>query len=541
MKNIKAFTHSGIFHADDVMSSAFLKLLNPEIKIERGFKVPDNYDGIVFDIGFGKFDHHQPDGEIRENGVPYAAFGKLWREFSPELALSKKSLDIIEETIVQSVDNTDNTGDHNPLSTVIGYFNPEWNSDEVADDDFEDAVEFALLALKKVIKHFKAVEEANMQAKEAIGKMTSNGIIVLDKFIPLSYFEEEENAKLVVFPSLRGGYNVNCIRGHFELPKEWRGISVEKAKELGLKGLTFCHVGGFILAAETKEDAIALAKKAIEIVNSIKKYELTDETIHDGKLHRIKALRSFGIVKAGDLGGFIESEDNLSHERDCWIFDNAIVKDEAKVFDNAKICGNAIVRGNANIYNKAIVIAGIIEGSTINGDAVICKDICLQNNAYISSTDDYINITMNGITVTFYLSKDKDIYLTFGIDEYKLDNIIYVRNLSDNIAFPIMVELAKKYLLREKNMDCQEITDAVIKEIQETPLRQYLKETGINDNFFYEYKNCSRELTIFTKIPGVWIGLQGKGVDRLSEILNKQFGHEVDIQFKEMKGNFMSL
>ena len=275
-----------------------------------------------------------------------------------------------------------------------------------------------------------------------------------------------------------------------------------------------------------------------------KKYELTDETInHYGVvLHRIKALRSFSDVEAGDLGGYIQSEDNLSHEGDCWISGNAIVKDEAKVFDNAIVCGNAIVRGNANIYNKAIVITGIIEGSTINGDVVIlCKDICLQNNAYISSINDYINITMNGITVTFYLSKDKDIYLTFGIDEYKLDNIIYVRNLSDNIAFPMMVALAKKYLLRENNMDCQEITDAVIKEIQETPLRQYLKETGINDNFFYEYKNCSRELTIFTKIPGVWIGFQGKGVNRLSEILNEQFGHEVDIQFKEMKGNFMSL
>ena len=275
-----------------------------------------------------------------------------------------------------------------------------------------------------------------------------------------------------------------------------------------------------------------------------KKYELTDETInHYGVvLHRIKALRSFSDVEAGDLGGYIQSEDNLSHEGDCWISGNAIVKDEAKVFDNAIVCGNAIVRGNANIYNKAIVITGIIEGSTINGDVVIlCKDICLQNNAYISSINDYINITMNGITVTFYLSKDKDIYLTFGIDEYKLDNIIYVRNLSDNIAFPMMVALAKNYLLREKNMDCQEITDAVIKEIQETPLRQYLKETGINDNFFYEYKNCSRELTIFTKIPGVWIGFQGKGVNRLSEILNEQFGHEVDIQFKEMKGNFMSI
>ena len=93
-------------------------------------------------------------------------------------------------------------------------------------------------------------------------------------------------------------------------------------------------------------------------------------------------------------------------------------------------------------------------------------------------------------------------------------------------------------------MDWQEIREESIREMremQENPLRQYLKETGINDNFFYEYKNCSRELTIFTKIPGIWIGFQGKGVNRLSEILNEQFEHKVDIQFKEMKGNFMSL
>lgn len=92
-------------------------------------------------------------------------------------------------------------------------------------------------------------------------------------------------------------------------------------------------------------------------------------------------------------------------------------------------------------------------------------------------------------------------------------------------------------------MDWQEIREESIREMremQENPLRQYLKETGINDNFFYEYKNCNRELTIFTKIPGIWIGFKGKGVNRLSEILNEQFEHKVDIQFKEMKGNFMS-
>ena len=43
----KGFTHAGSFHADDVFSTAFLKILNPNIKITRGFVVPTNYDGII--------------------------------------------------------------------------------------------------------------------------------------------------------------------------------------------------------------------------------------------------------------------------------------------------------------------------------------------------------------------------------------------------------------------------------------------------------------------------------------------------------------
>ena len=60
-KDAKAFTHSGKFHADDVFSSALLLYLNPEITITRGSKVPEDYDGIVFDIGRGEYDHHQKD------------------------------------------------------------------------------------------------------------------------------------------------------------------------------------------------------------------------------------------------------------------------------------------------------------------------------------------------------------------------------------------------------------------------------------------------------------------------------------------------
>ncbi len=82
---LPAFTHSGKFHADDVFSSALLLYLNPEITILRGNKVPEDFDGIIFDIGRGRYDHHQKDSRIRENGIPYAAFGLLWEELGTEI------------------------------------------------------------------------------------------------------------------------------------------------------------------------------------------------------------------------------------------------------------------------------------------------------------------------------------------------------------------------------------------------------------------------------------------------------------------------
>ena len=64
------FTHAGKFHADDVFASALLQIIRPDIRITRGFVVPDDFDGIVYDIGFGMFDHHQEPREYRANGIP---------------------------------------------------------------------------------------------------------------------------------------------------------------------------------------------------------------------------------------------------------------------------------------------------------------------------------------------------------------------------------------------------------------------------------------------------------------------------------------
>lgn len=86
-----------------------------------------------------------------------------------------------------------------------------------------------------------------------------------------------------------------------------------------------------------------------------KKYKLTDETINlnGATLYRIEALKDFGEIKKGDKGGFIESENNLAHEGDAWVSDNAHVYGDACVFDNAHVYGNALVRGYACVCGDA--------------------------------------------------------------------------------------------------------------------------------------------------------------------------------------------
>ena len=82
----------------------------------------------------------------------------------------------------------------------------------------------------------------------------------------------------------------------------------------------------------------------------MKKYEFTDETkqLWGRMLHRIRAVADFGDVKAGDLGGWIEKEENLSHEGLAWVWGNAKVCGDAKVWGNAKVCDNAEVWGNGH-------------------------------------------------------------------------------------------------------------------------------------------------------------------------------------------------
>lgn len=88
----------------------------------------------------------------------------------------------------------------------------------------------------------------------------------------------------------------------------------------------------------------------------MQKYKLIESTAieYEGhKLYRIEALRDFANVKKGDRGGYVETKDNLSHEGNCWIYDDAKVYGQAKVFEDALIWDNAEVFNHAEVYGKA--------------------------------------------------------------------------------------------------------------------------------------------------------------------------------------------
>ena len=138
----------------------------------------------------------------------------------------------------------------------------------------------------------------------------------------------------------------------------------------------------------------------------MKKYELTEETtnIFGKTLHRIRATRDFSNVHAGDLGGFIEDERNLSHDENAW------VGDEARVDGNALVYGNAWAYGEARVSGNALV----------SGDARVC------GKALVKGTRDIYWISCIGSrdgTTTFFRNADNGISVSCGcfygtIDEF---------------------------------------------------------------------------------------------------------------------------
>lgn len=262
----KGFTHAGKFHADDVFSTALLQYLNPEYTYTRGYQVPDDFDGIVYDIGWGEFDHHQADARVRENGTPYAAFGLLWEKFGVSI-VGEDEAKRIDAMFVQPLDLSDNTGKANDICQIIESFNPVWDSEEPEDEAFAGAVEFAYKILKHKFEAVHAEKRGEAMIKSALAK-AKDKIVVLEKTAPWKPLVSPTDIEYVVYPSKRGGYaaqGVPVTADSLELkrpfPEEWRGANAEElAQRSGVPGLRFVHKSGFLLTAETLEEAIQCCK-----------------------------------------------------------------------------------------------------------------------------------------------------------------------------------------------------------------------------------------------------------------------------------------
>ena len=216
---------NGFTHADDVFATALLQILRPDIKITRGFVVPDDFDGIVYDVGFGMFDHHQEPRECRPNGVPYAALGLLWRVLGPGL-VGERQARLIDENFIQPLDLNDNTGEQNSLCDAIGFFNPVWDSKEDQDTCFFKAVAVAKQILENQIASANAVNRADEKVQQAYHKTK---------------------------------------RPKLPFPQSWAGQPQEVIEQKsGIPGISFCHASRFLITAKDKETALAACRQVLK-------------------------------------------------------------------------------------------------------------------------------------------------------------------------------------------------------------------------------------------------------------------------------------
>ena len=346
-KDASAWTHNGKFHADDVFSAALLLYLNPEIRIFRGNQVPEDFTGVVFDIGRGRYDHHQKDSRIRENGIPYAAFGLLWEGLGVDI-LGEELAEKFDESFVQPLDNNDNTGEKNELASLIGSFNPAWDSEDNNDEAFFQAVSVAGMILDHKFERYLGNERADqrvnelLKAKEeqSLENTEDSRILVLPEFVPCQKRLSETEIAFVIFPSNRGGYCIQPQKKEYSLnykcsfPVEWLGLENEKLIEkTGLESAGFCHKGGFLMTAGTLEDAIKACEISLEefhekpiIVNFGGDFSVDELLLQLPKLQSAKVVHiDFPELPELEMQGIYGE---ILMERQEW---KAAVKDQVKM------------------------------------------------------------------------------------------------------------------------------------------------------------------------------------------------------------------
>ncbi|KXG86130.1 MYG1 family protein [Agrobacterium bohemicum] len=294
-------THSGGFHADELLSSVILTRLFPQAKIVRS-RAPDcitpSADRIIYDVGGAYdaethiFDHHQRGAPLREDGQPYSSFGLIWKHYGHQYltayGVPEAHIEAIHTSFdsgfVLPIDLMDN-GALSPatagllagltLPALLETLKPVFdNNDPEADDlAFHAALAIARSFVEASIGKKAAKLRAESLVLDAIEKTGEGRVLELPlgmPFRPAVVKAGADHLLFVVHPRDKDW----CLTGirraddgfelRADLPAAWAGLTngdLETAS--GVDGATFCHNGRFIAAAKTREAALAMAEIAV--------------------------------------------------------------------------------------------------------------------------------------------------------------------------------------------------------------------------------------------------------------------------------------
>ncbi|MDL2402576.1 MYG1 family protein [Rhizobium mayense] len=294
-------THSGGFHADELLSSVILTRLFPQARLIRSREsewITAGTDRIIYDVGGAYdaaaqiFDHHQRGAPLREDGQPYSSFGLIWKHYGRDyLAASGLPAAHIEAvhasfdtSFVLPVDLVDN-GVLSPsvagplagftLPALLETLKPVFDEvDPQAEDrGFQNALAIARSLVEAKIAQSAAKLRAEAIVLQAIEDAGQGRILELPMGMPFRpaivkagadhlLFVVHPRAKDWCVTGIRRADDVFALRA--DLPAAWAGLTngdLEAA--CGIDGASFCHNGRFIAAAKTREAALAMAELAV--------------------------------------------------------------------------------------------------------------------------------------------------------------------------------------------------------------------------------------------------------------------------------------
>ncbi|MBX4906105.1 MULTISPECIES: MYG1 family protein [Rhizobium] len=298
-------THSGGFHADELLSSVILTRLFPQARLIRS-RAPEWItpapDRIIYDVGgaydpaAGIFDHHQRGAPLRDDGQPYSSFGLIWKHYGREYLAASGLPDHYVEALhaafdigfVLPIDLTDN-GALSPSGPLAGLTLPALLEtlkpvfDEVEPEADDRAFHAALAIARRFIDAGIAQRAAKLRAEaivyRAIGAAAQGRILELPRgmpFRPAIVKAGADQLLFVVHPREKDW----CVTGirraddgfelRADLPASWAGLTNGELEAVcGIEGASFCHNGRFIAAAKTREAALAMAELAVQEALSI--------------------------------------------------------------------------------------------------------------------------------------------------------------------------------------------------------------------------------------------------------------------------------